>query len=76
MFKSGVFSGEVNPKKWVDDGLSSYKTNIPKDAKDLMMVWIPADILCFSVPMYLRLPVRHMVSFVWTAYLSFARGSK
>ena len=41
---------------------------------DLVRVWLPADLVCFSVPLYLRLPVRHVVSFVWTAYLSFARG--
>ena len=53
---------------------SRYQTNFAKDEFDLLRVWLPADIVCFSVPLYLRLPVRHVVSFVWTAYLSFSRG--
>ena len=68
-----------------------------QDVFDVFRVWGPADLVCFSVPLWLRLPVRHarvpavaltlrgeqtqtqtapeVVSFVWTAYLSFARGA-
>lgn len=42
---------------------------------DVCRVWGPADLLCFSVPLWLRLPVRHVISFAWTAYLSFVRGA-
>uniref|UniRef100_A0A7S2EHN9 Uncharacterized protein n=1 Tax=Ditylum brightwellii TaxID=49249 RepID=A0A7S2EHN9_9STRA len=74
IFKAGVFSGSLDPSVWVDTGISSYQNNFSKDEFDLVRVWLPADLVCFSVPLYLRLPVRHIVSFVWTAYLSFARG--
>ena len=47
-----------------------------KDAAEVVKVWGPADALCFSVPLYLRLPIRHIFSFVWTAYLSLLRGAR
>lgn len=74
IFKAGVFSGSADPSVWASSGLESYTTNFAKDEFDLIRVWLPADLICFSVPLYLRLPVRHVVSFVWTAYLSFSRG--
>ena len=74
VFKASVFSGSLDPSVWFSTGFDNYHTNFSKDEADLIKVWLPADLVCFSVPLYLRLPVRHIVSFVWTAYLSFARG--
>lgn len=74
IFKAGVFSGSTDPSIWVSQGIENYSSNFAKDEFDLIRVWAPADLVCFSVPLYLRLPVRHVVSFVWTAYLSFSRG--
>ncbi|KAL7537720.1 hypothetical protein ACHAXR_011030 [Thalassiosira sp. AJA248-18] len=74
VFKAGVFSGSSDPSVWLSTGLNNYGTNFAKDEFDLLRVWAPADLVCFSVPLYLRLPARHVVSFVWTAYLSFSRG--
>jgi hypothetical protein len=74
IFKASVFSGSVDPSVWFHSGLDSFQTNFAKDERDLIAVWLPADLVCFSVPLYLRLPARHVVSFVWTAYLSFTRG--
>lgn len=76
VFKAGVFSGNLDVAGWFKSGLGSYTQNVSKDAYDVLRVWGPADLICFSVPLYLRLPVRHVVSFVWTAYLSFVRGAK
>ncbi|CAK9073170.1 Uncharacterized protein SCF082_LOCUS35872 [Durusdinium trenchii] len=75
VFKAGVFSGSLDPTVWASTGIGNYTKNISKDAYDVFRVWGPADLVCFSVPLWLRLPVRHVVSFVWTAYLSFARGA-
>lgn len=74
IFKAGVFSGSTDPGVWVSSGIENYQHNFSKDEADALKVWFPADLVCFSVPLYLRLPVRHAVSFVWTAYLSFSRG--
>ena len=74
IFKASVFSGSTDPSMWVSQGFDNYSSNFAKDEFDLIRVWAPADLVCFSVPLYLRLPVRHVVSFAWTAYLSFSRG--
>ena len=76
VFKAGVFSDSWDAMSWVNGGLGNYMQNFSKDVYDVVRVWGPADLLCFSVPLYLRLPIRHIVSFVWTAYLSFVRGAK
>ena len=74
IFKASVFSGSLDPIDWIQTGFTQYRTHLVKDALDVVRVWLPADLICFSVPMYLRLPVRHSVAFLWTAYLSFTRG--
>ena len=74
IFKAGVFSGSMDPSVWFATGIDNFATNFSKDEADLLKVWLPADLVCFSVPLYLRLPVRHVVSFAWTAYLSIVRG--
>jgi len=76
IFKACVFSGSktFDPSIWLFTGLDNYINNFSKDELDLVRVWAPADLVCFSVALYLRLPVRHAVSFAWSAYLSFARG--
>jgi len=76
IFKASVFSGSPDPSEWFSSGIDTYVTNFGKDEADLIKVWLPADLLCFSVPLYLRMPVRQSVSFLWTVYLSFARGGR
>jgi hypothetical protein len=76
VFKAGVFSSSWSASDWAKDGIGNYTKNFSKDVYDVVRVWGPADLVCFSVPLWLRLPVRHVVSFVWTVYLSFARGAK
>lgn len=75
VFKASVFSNTWDASAWVSNGIGNYTKNWNKDVYDVFRVWGPADLVCFSVPLWLRLPVRHIVSFVWTAYLSFARGA-
>ena len=76
IFKACVFSGSntIDPSIWLFTGLDNYINNFSKDELDLVRVWAPADLVCFSVALYLRLPTRHVISFLWTSYLSFARG--
>jgi hypothetical protein len=76
VFKAGVFGSSWSAAEWASNGINNYKNNWSKDVYDVFRVWGPADLVCFSVPLWLRLPVRHIVSFVWTAYLSFMRGAK
>jgi hypothetical protein len=61
IFKAGVFSGSsTDLSTWVSSGFDTYKQNFAKDEFDLIRVWLPADLVCFSVPLYLRLPARHV----------------
>lgn len=76
VFKASIFSDRVDPAEWFSTGISNFRRNFSSDALDLVKVLGTADAICFSVPLWLRLPVRHVFSFFWTAYLSFIRGSK
>lgn len=73
IFQASVFGG-TNPMEWLRAGLTRYQDNFASDALKIVRIWLPADLLCFSVPLYLRLPVRHGIGFAWMAYLSFLRG--
>ena len=57
------------------NGLTHYVNNFSVDQVKMASVWGPADLVLFSGPMWLRLPLRHVVSFGWTAYVSFLRGA-
>jgi hypothetical protein len=59
---------------WLAVGLSSFACSFVHDAVEVLRVWAPADMVCFSLPIHQRLPVRHAVSFVWTAYYSVTRA--
>jgi hypothetical protein len=74
VFKQSIFSGTTDPSIWLSQGLENYSANFAKDELDLIRIWGPADFVCFSVPLYLRLPARHAVSFVYIAYFSFLRA--
>ena len=63
-----------SPVDWVRDGCTKYYHNFSKDFRAMFQLWAPADVVLFSLPMWLRMPGRHVVSFGWTAYLSFLRG--
>jgi hypothetical protein len=65
-----------NPIDWVRDGCTKYYNNFAKDTWAMLCLWGPADCILFSLPMWLRMPARHVVSFGWTAYVSFLRGAK
>jgi len=58
----------------VKNGLSSYARNFKEDNLASMAVWIPGDFFIFSVPMFMRLPLGHALSFMWTMVLSRMRG--
>ncbi|KAJ8602093.1 hypothetical protein CTAYLR_001648 [Chrysophaeum taylorii] len=72
--KQAVQGDDTTPDAIVSNGLTKYVTNFLPDQTAMLSVWFPADFIIFSVPLWLRLPTRHVVSFGWTAYLSFLRG--
>eukprot|EP00512_Aurantiochytrium_limacinum_P001036 CAMPEP_0171493052 /NCGR_PEP_ID=MMETSP0958-20121227/4754_1 /TAXON_ID=87120 /ORGANISM="Aurantiochytrium limacinum, Strain ATCCMYA-1381" /LENGTH=264 /DNA_ID=CAMNT_0012026645 /DNA_START=237 /DNA_END=1031 /DNA_ORIENTATION=+ len=53
-------------KKWKD--------NFFQDNFGMCAFWLPMDLVIYSVPVYLRLPLNHAISFVWCCILSVFRG--
>jgi hypothetical protein len=74
--KQMVQGDSVNPAIAIPRGIEQYSNNFVADNKAMLMVWAPADVIIFTVPLWLRLPVRHIVSLGWTCYLSFVRGGQ
>jgi hypothetical protein len=54
--------------------ISKYQTNFWSDNMAIWGMWIPMDAIIYSAPMWLRLPLNHGVSLLWTMCLSFMRG--
>jgi len=55
-------------------GLSKYRENVWADNLASIAIWVPADVVIFACPMYLRMPLEHCVSFGWTMFISSTRG--
>lgn len=64
-----------NPVDWVKDGVTKYSGNLKEDLSAMIKLWGPSDCVQFVLPMHIRMPFRHLVSFFWTAYVSFTRGA-
>lgn len=54
--------------------LDNLKNNFVQDNFGMMAFWLPMDVVIYSVPLYLRLPLNHAVSFAWCCILSIFRG--
>jgi len=63
-----------NPADWVKDGVTKYANNFKEDFTAMIKLWGPSDCVQFVLPIHIRMPFRHFVSFFWTAYVSFTRG--
>ena len=60
----------------VKGGIAKWASCFWEDNKPMWMLCIPADVIVFGAPMWLRLPINHGVSFIWVCYLSFTRGDQ
>lgn len=60
----------------VEGGLQKYKKNCVQDNLYMWSLWIPGDLLVYAVPIWMRLPLNHAISLVWTMILSNLRGSE
>jgi len=70
-----IMQGTGPVKSRAMDGLKKYWKNILGDNLASAAVWIPADVVIFAAPMYLRMPLEHSVSFGWTMFMSATRGA-
>lgn len=57
------------------DYLRKYKDNFFVDNGVQVGFFVPGDIVCFTAPAWLRMPVTHAVSYGWNLILSYLRGS-
>merc|ERR1719336_1600981 len=57
----------------VRSGIKKYRKNFKQDNLASCSVWIPLDLLAFSVPMFVRLPLDHTISFGLTMIISYMR---
>jgi hypothetical protein len=73
--KEFVSGDSWNPISWVTGGVSKYRANMQEDLTAMIKLWGPSDCVQFVLPTHIRMPFRHMVSFFWTAYVSFTRGA-
>lgn len=73
--KEFVGGSSYNPIDWAKDGVTKYSNNMKEDLTAMIQLWGPSDCIQFVLPMHIRMPFRHLVSFFWTAYVSFTRGS-
>ena len=56
------------------DHFVKYYNNFWQDNIAIWSMWIPMDILIYAAPIWMRLPLNHGVSLIWTMILSFMRG--
>jgi len=59
----------------VSRAMGKYWSNIVPDNLAIWGLWIPADLIIYAVPVWMRLPFNHAVSLAWTMILSFLRGA-
>lgn len=55
--------------------MQRYKETFWVDNFGMTAFWLPVDIVMFSGPVWLRLPINHAASLLWTCVVSFFRGS-
>lgn len=58
----------------INAAFTKYMTNAKEDVVTFAKLWIPGDLFIYSMPIWLRLPLNHGLSFVWTCILSEMRG--
>lgn len=71
--KEVFITGNLGPSSFWS-ALSTYKDNFTQDNLASVSLWFPADFVIFTVPMFLRMPLEHAVSFAWTMIISHMRG--
>jgi len=75
-FKAAFQGGIYEPVQAAVQGLHLYRANFVTDNAMSLMLWIPGDILCFTVPLHMRMPLSHALNFVFLSGLSALRGAQ
>lgn len=73
-FKESIKGDGLN-MQMVNNAMGKYWNNIVQDNMAIWALWIPMDLIIYAVPVWMRLPLNHAVSFGWTMILSWMRGA-
>ena len=60
----------------VSVAMAKYRENIVQDNLGMCGFWLPMDLIIYSAPIHLRLPLNHGISFLWCCLLSVFRGGE
>eukprot|EP00418_Pyrodinium_bahamense_P083583 CAMPEP_0179070078 /NCGR_PEP_ID=MMETSP0796-20121207/30836_1 /TAXON_ID=73915 /ORGANISM="Pyrodinium bahamense, Strain pbaha01" /LENGTH=299 /DNA_ID=CAMNT_0020767161 /DNA_START=35 /DNA_END=932 /DNA_ORIENTATION=+ len=71
-----IHEDHADPLVALNAGLAKYKTTMFEDNAANAAVWIPGDLVIFTVPAWLRMPLTYTVGFSWTSMLLWFRGDK
>jgi len=72
----GTVSPLEQPGEVTKKAMGKLSKNMWEDCQALWKIWIPGDVLVFSLPLWARLPANHAISFVYMCILSFTRGGE
>lgn len=64
------------PIEILQTAMEKYKKNFLADNMAIWSLWIPMDMIIYAVPIWMRLPLNHGVSLLWTMILSYMRGGE
>mmetsp|Transcript_1847 Transcript_1847/g.3582 ORF Transcript_1847/g.3582 Transcript_1847/m.3582 type:complete len:267 (+) Transcript_1847:273-1073(+) len=73
MFKT-IVEPDLGGKSRFEVAFSNWKNNFFEDNLGMIAFWLPMDIVIYSVPLWLRLPLNHSISFLWCCILSIFRA--
>lgn len=71
---TGVEASQRGATDIINAAFTKYTSNAKEDVVTFAKLWIPGDLVIYSFPIWLRLPLNHGLSFVWTCILSVMRG--
>ena len=66
--------GESSAAALLPNAMRKYASNAVEDNVSMWLLWVPCDAIIYAIPLWMRLPANHAISFCWTCYLSFLRG--
>lgn len=74
-FKELIQGGGISMDT-MNNACAKYWKNIVPDNLAIWGLWLPMDCIIYAVPVWMRLPLNHAVSAIWTMILSWMRGSE
>jgi len=69
-------AGSENQDGLFSRAMQKYWKNSVQDNLAIWALWIPLDLAIYAAPVWMRLPLNHSVSLLWTMILSSMRGDE